>query len=113
MHAFPQDAAAAAGLAAPDPAKLTPHKDEAPSETAGRFSEQGTTDSLDFQGDSHAEQASLATEGEEYAQAYLDRLGAGVATPGELAVILAFLNGEMLHGACRLIEKTLKGLRHA
>jgi hypothetical protein len=112
MHAFRRDAAAAAGLAAPDAAELTPHEDEAPGMTAEGFSEQGTSDSPDFQGDAHAEQASLATEGEEYAQAYLDRLHAGIATPGELAVILAFLSGEMLHGACGLIEKTL-GVRRA
>lgn len=111
MHAYTQDGAAAPGPAAPD--ELTPHKDEAPGVTAERFRDQGTTDSADFQGEARAEQASLANEGEEYAQAYLDRLHAGIATPGELAVILAFLNGEMLHGACRLIEKTLKGLRHA
>lgn len=52
------------------------------------------------------------TEGEAYAEAYLERLHAEVAQPGELAVILAFLCGEMLHGACRVIERAL-GVHHA
>lgn len=52
------------------------------------------------------------TEGEAYAEAYLERLHADVAQPGELAVILAFLCGEMLHGAARVIERAL-GVRHA
>jgi hypothetical protein len=54
----------------------------------------------------------LAIEGADYAQAYLDRLQHGTAQPGELAVILAFLQGEMLHAACRVIERALGG-RHA
>jgi len=57
--------------------------------------------------------ALLVTEGEDYARAWLQRLQAGTAQPDELAVILAFLGGEMLHGACRVIEKALGGLRHA
>jgi hypothetical protein len=36
-----------------------------------------------------------------------------MAHPGELAVLLSFLTGEMLHGACRLIEKALEGRGHA
>lgn len=51
--------------------------------------------------------------GEAQARAYLDRLHAEMAQPGELAVLLAYLSGEMLHGACRVIEKALEGLRHA
>lgn len=57
MHAFPQDAAAAAGPAAPDAAELRPHKDEAPGVTAEGFSEQGTTDTFDFRADARALQA--------------------------------------------------------
>lgn len=56
------------------------------------------------------EQAMLAIEGEDYARAYLDRLSAGNAAPGELAVILGFLRTEMLRGACRVIEKALAGV---
>jgi hypothetical protein len=54
-----------------------------------------------------------AIEGESYARAWLQRMHSGTAEPGELTVILAFLQGEMLHGACRLIEKALEGRRHA
>lgn len=58
MQAFPQDAAAAAGLAAPEAAELTPHKDEAPGVTAEGFRAQGTTtDTGDFRADAHALQA--------------------------------------------------------
>jgi len=53
--------------------------------------------------------AALHTEGADYARAWLHRLHAGTAQPDELAVILAFLTGEMLHGACRVLEKALKG----
>lgn len=60
-----------------------------------------------------AEQAAQRIEGEAYSAAYLQRLQAGTALPGELSVIVAFLQGEMLHGACRLIEKALEGKRHA
>ena len=53
--------------------------------------------------------ALLVIEGEDYARAWLQRLQAGTAQPDELAVILAFLGGEMLHGACRVLEQALKG----
>lgn len=75
--------------------------------------EQTTDKSPDSQADRFADQATDVIEGEEYARAYLARMGDGTAQPGELAVILAFLTGEMLHGACRLIEKALEGRRHA
>lgn len=52
-------------------------------------------------------------DGEAQARAYLDRLNAEMAHPGELAALLAYLSGEVLHGACRAIEKALEGLRHA
>lgn len=58
-----------------------------------------------------AESALLVIEGEDYARVYLERLHAGTAAPGELATILAFLTGEMLHGACRVLEKALGGAR--
>jgi len=54
-------------------------------------------------------EASDAIEGAEYARAYLARLQAGMATPDDLAVLMAFLSGEMLAGACRVIEKALGG----
>lgn len=57
--------------------------------------------------------AAEVIEGEAYAGAWLDRLHAGMAQPGELAALLAFLTGEMLHGACRAIEKALEGRRNA
>ena len=63
-------------------------------------------------GASMGQQAADEMEGEAYARAWLDRLQAGIAQRGELAVILSFLTGEMLHGACRLIERVL-GVRHA
>ena len=56
-------------------------------------------------------QAADVIEGESYASAWLERLHVGVAQPGELAVILSFLTGEMLHGACRVIEKVIGGAR--
>ena len=60
----------------------------------------------------HAERALLAIEGESYARAYLDRLNAGTAQPGELSALLTFLGAEMMHGACRALEKALQGARH-
>lgn len=61
---------------------------------------------------SHAAQAALVIEGEEYARTYLDRLAQQQAQPEELAALLTFLRGEMLHGACRVIEKALEGVSH-
>ena len=60
-----------------------------------------------------ADHAAHVIEGEEYATAYLDRIRAGMAQPGELAVIVAFLHGEMLAGFCRLVQKALEVQRHA
>ena len=57
------------------------------------------------------DEKALTQDGAEYAQAFLDRLQHGTAQPGELAVVLAFLQGELLHGACRVIERAL-GVRH-
>lgn len=90
-----------------------PHKNESPGlgGSGGLGQEQAQSVSLNCEGTGFANQALLAVEGEEYAQAWLDRLADGTAQPGELAVIVAFLHGEMLHGACRLIEKSI-GRRH-
>ena len=61
---------------------------------------------------SESARAALVIEGEAHARAWLDRLQTDMAQPGELAALLAYLHGELLHGACRLIEKSLRG-RHA
>jgi hypothetical protein len=55
----------------------------------------------------HVTQALRVIEGEAYAAAYLQRLQGGTAQPDELAVVLSFLTGDMLRGACRVIEKAL------
>jgi hypothetical protein len=70
-------------------------------------------DSRDFdpsarQTASYADTALLHLEGEAFALAYLRRLQDGAAQPDELAVLLAFLGSEMMHGACRVIEKALQ-----
>lgn len=69
------------------------------------------------QGDRHAsgiaEQAAQVIEGEQRATVLLDRMNTGMAQPDELPAIVAFLRSEMLHGACRVIEKALGGNRHA
>jgi hypothetical protein len=70
---------------------------------------QGSTDKGNCRGAGLAGQAAVAIEGEAYSRAYLDRLNAGTAQPGELALILGFLDGDMLHGACRVLEKALRG----
>lgn len=61
---------------------------------------------------SYADTALLHIEGEAYAQAFIDRLHGGTARPGELAALLTFLGAELMHGACRAIEKALQGGRH-
>lgn len=91
-----------------------PPNDEAPAgDTAQGFKGKHQNVSLDLQGNRFADQAATAIEGEAYAQAYLQRVHAETAQPGELALILAFLSGEMLRSACRVIEKALGGQRHA
>jgi hypothetical protein len=79
--------------------------------SVGRIDEQESR-RADFHACGIAEQAALVIEGEAYALAYLERLHACTARPGELAVIVEFLRDEMLHGACRVIEKAL-GAHHA
>ena len=97
------------GAAAPGP--VTPESDEARRQP-GFLGVQGTADSPDCRCTGTAAQAALTIEGEEYARAYLDRLQRGTVSPDELAALMAFLRGEMLAGACRVIEKAL-GARHA
>lgn len=56
----------------------------------------------------HAAQAALTLEGERRAAALLERIAGGMAHPDELAVIVAYLQGELLHGFCRLVQKALE-----
>ena len=103
-------AAVAAGPAAPE----RPRKDEARELGSGAGIEvQRTAVGTDFRSNGLSEQAVLTIEGEQYAFAYLERLQADAVQPGELAVLMSFLTGEMLHGACRVVEKALRGGRHA
>ena len=92
----------------------TPESGEAPSrdESAQGFREQAHDVSPDFRGEGCARQAAHVIEGEARARVFLARLHDDTAQPGELAALLSGLRGELLHGACRLIEKTLRG-RHA
>lgn len=100
-------------MGASAPGLTEPKKDEAPGVMAEGFRDQGQDDGADFHASGIADQAALVIEGEAYALAYVDRLHAGTAQPGELAVLLSLMAGEMLHGACRVIEKALEGQRHA
>ena len=95
------------------PGLVTPASETAHVASAGRIEEQVQDDDANFHASGIAQQAAPMIEGEAYALAYLDRLQSGTAQPGELAVIVTFLAGEMLHGACRAIEKALEGQRHA
>jgi hypothetical protein len=95
------------------PGLTTPNKCEAPGVMAEGFRDQGQDDGADFHATGIADQAALVIEGQAYALAYFERLDRGTAQPGELAVLLSFLAGEMLHGACRVIEKALEGRHHA
>ncbi len=109
MRAIRHVGAAAPGLAAPE--RLL--NDEAPGVTAEGFEGQGREDNPDSRRLNHAGQAALTIEGEAYARAYLERLQRGTVSPDDLAVLMAYLRGEMLAGACRVIEKALRGGRHA
>ncbi len=87
--------------------------DEAPAVAAAQGFRDNQKLSPDFPNCSESAQAALTIEGEAYARAYLDRLQRGTVSPDDLAVLMAFLNGEMLAGACRVLEKALQGGRHA
>ena len=90
-----------------------PTKIEAPTVGAAGLLAETRNERLNSRAAPLAGQALEAIEGECYARAWLDRLRAGTAQPGELAVILSFLTGNMLHGAWRLIEKALGVHHHA
>lgn len=74
--------------------------------------DQHSFDSGDLCCSSMSAEAALTIKGEAYAHACLDRLQRDTVSPDDLAVLMAFLRGEMLAGACRVIEKAL-GVRHA
>ena len=98
------------GPAAPDAAT----KDDALTVASSQGADGVEQDaSPDFHCTGLAQQATLTITGELIAGSYLDRLRDGTAQPSELSALLCYLRGELLHGACRLIEKTLEGLRHA
>ena len=59
----------------------------------------------------HAQRAAQVIEGEQQAAIFFDRIKGGMAQPDELAVIVAYLHGELLHGFCRLVQKALEA-RH-
>jgi hypothetical protein len=92
--------------------RCTPTRETTRVASAGRIEGKHEWSSADFRADGIARQAADVIEGEQYAQAYLDRLQRGTVTPDDLAVLMAFLRGEMLAGACRVIEEAL-GVRHA
>lgn len=53
----------------------------------------------------------LRAEGEGYARALLDRIGAGASSPDELAGLMQFLNsGPMLHAACAVLFLALRSV---
>lgn len=87
------------------------------SENAGRQAEvtaiQGEAESTDCLCNCLATPAALTIEGEAYALAYLERLQHGRVVLDDLTVLIAFLQGEMLAGACRVIEKALRRGHHA
>lgn len=56
----------------------------------------------------HAEPAARVIEGERRAREFLDRMHLGLAQPDELAVIVAYLRGELLYGFCRFVQKALE-----
>lgn len=92
---------------------VTPESNDAAEPgSSGGTNDQGSGQT-DFRCDGIAWQAAMSIEGEDYARAYVERLQAGIARPGELAVLMSFLTGELLYGACRLIEKALEGHHHA
>lgn len=91
---------------------IPPTRDEGPTVEAVATMEITRDAGSESQAERNADQAPLWMEGELYGDAWLQRMQAGYAEPGELAVLVTFLTDEMLRGACRAIEKAL-GLRHA
>jgi hypothetical protein len=88
-----------------------PTNEEGPTFAASAPRQNNRNESPDCHDAVHAEQA-LHSEGADYARAWLDRLNLGTARPGELSTIVSFLDGEMLAGACDVIEQAV-GVRRA
>lgn len=99
-------------LPAKAPGAIPPASDEGPTVAAVAPQENKQNEISDFQCDGIALQAALRVEGEDYALAYIARMHEGTSYPDELALVVSFLTGEMLNGACRLIEKTLRSVHH-
>ena len=59
----------------------------------------------------YADRAARTIKGEKEAGDFLNRMCTGMVQPDELAVIVAYLHGELLHGFCRLVQKALEA-RH-
>ena len=53
-------------------------------------------------------QAALIIEGEGYAASFLERLRDGASQPGDLVTLVEFLDGAVLDGFCRALEKALE-----
>jgi hypothetical protein len=88
--------------------------DEAPAVGAAQgFEKQEQSERIDFRATGAADQAAMTIAGEHCARSYLDQLRDGTAQPGDLAAMLCYLRGELLHGACRRIEKAMEGRRNA
>lgn len=90
-----------------------PANDEGPTIAAPAPQVSKRDENPDFPPARLAGQAGLRDEGEAYGREYLARLRAGIAGPGELAVIVVFLrDGPMLEGICGAIERALEGKAH-
>lgn len=61
----------------------------------------------------HATHALFVICGEARAEQYLARLRAQQAEPDELALTVSMLHGAALRGFCRVIDKAMRGQRHA
>jgi hypothetical protein len=55
-----------------------------------------------------AASAALVIEGEEIAAKFISRLEGGMEHPDELARMMGLLRAELLHGFCRVVQKTLE-----
>ena len=59
----------------------------------------------------HVHRAAQVIEGKRHTVMFFDRIQSGMAQPNELAVIVAYLHGELLHKFCRLVQMALEA-RH-
>jgi len=100
--------AAAQGIATPQ----EPRRNEATAGGTPRpYRDQQDSKAQEIPSTRHCGRAFEVIEGEAYGRAFLQRLRAGTSGADELADILEFLQGDMLRGACRVIEKAL-GVQH-